>query len=867
MKNSLRLFLGLFTGLAALAADAPPRYFSAAPGALAETKARLAAGDPSLQPALRRLRSDADAALRMNPPSVMDKLKPGASGDKHDYASQAPYFWPDPSKPDGLPYISKDGLVNPESRTETSDQMRIEALGRMVGSLALAYHFTGNEAYAAHAARCLRVWFLDPATRMNPNFKQGQAVPGLNTGRAIGLIEIGGAVEAIDASALLAGSAAWTDADAAGLKAWAEAFLDWLVNSDLGREEAAMEQNHGTMYDLRVALLALHVGRPELAREICETAKTRRIARQIEPDGRQPLELRRTKSFNYSRLNLRGLVALAEIGRRVGVDLWGFRTADGRSIRAALDFLVPFVRTPAAPWPYEQIENKPVHEVAPLLRAAAVAYAEPDYEAVVAGMPGVETARFQLLRPPPERFTALGNGRDFSDWVRRGGAAIFSWEEDGVIASRAVAGPASTFLCTGRDYGDFILEFEFKVDERLNSGVQIRSECREAERTLMWAGRPIVIPAGRVHGYQVDIDPNVKRGLYRTAGLYDEARRKWLFPAEGDTAAAAAFGAGGREAFDPGQWNKVRVEARGERIRTWLNGHPRADLRDGLTPRGFIGLQVHNISDPSPVGAEVRWRNLRIAEIAAGPEPAGSGTGFVPLFNGRDWTGWTLKVREGGDAAARRVFGITDGMIHVFRDLPDRHELDTGKNDTHGMIYTVKRYKNFIFRFDYKWGRKIANNFAQFQYDAGCYYHVVDDKIWPKGLEYQVRYNHLTNRNHTGDFWSPPDTRIIWSSGDGQTWLAPAGGGTRQPQRKGEHRAAAGAPFHGLDDGWNRCEVIVMGGQYAIHKLNGVVVNYAVDLSPGEGLIGLQAETAEIFYRNVEIREFAEPVPAEKFLP
>ncbi len=196
-------------GLVSLeAGDGPsgPTYFGGSPGALPKAKTRLAAGDRSLQPALEALVARADRALKTKPPSVIHKTKPGASGDPHDYASQAPYFWPDPNSSNGLPYIARDGRVNPESRTEASDQQRVELLGQTVEPLALAYYFTGKEIYAEHAASCLRAWFLDPATRMNPNMNQAQAVPGKNTGRGIGIIEAGGIIEAADAAGLLAGS-------------------------------------------------------------------------------------------------------------------------------------------------------------------------------------------------------------------------------------------------------------------------------------------------------------------------------------------------------------------------------------------------------------------------------------------------------------------------------------------------------------------------------------------------------------------------------------------------------------------------------------------------------------------------------------
>ncbi len=247
------------------------------------------------------------------------------------------------------------------------------------------------------------------------------------------------------------------------------------------------------------------------------------------------------------------------------------------------------------------------------------------------------------------------------------------------------------------------------------------------------------------------------------------------------------------------------------------------------------------------------------------PAPATADAGFVSLFNGKDWEGWDLKIKNGDPELAKKVFAIGDGMIHVFRDLPDRYALDSGTYDTHGMIYTKKKYSRFIFRFEYKWGKKICNNFGTYQYDAGCYYHVFDDRIWPKGIEYQVRYDHEKDLNHTGDFWASGAT-FQWYAGKDGTFLLPNEGGKSQPIKGGEHLASSKAEHHALDGKWNRCEVIVMGREYAIHKLNGKIVNMATGLSVGDGLVGLQAETAEIFYRNIAIKEFADAVPMEEFL-
>ena len=404
-QNSTRFVLLsflVFTLGSSPAADPQPRYFSVRPGVLAETKARLAAGDRTLQPAVSALVQRAEEALKVKPPSVTHKTRPAPSGSRHDYFSQAPYYWPDPARSNGLPYVARDGRVNPESRTAASDEPRVRALGRTVETLALAYYFTGKAAYAEHAARCLRTWFLDPATRMTPHLNHAQAVPGRNDGRGIGIIECGGIISAAEAAGLLAGSPAWTAPEDQALKDWLAQFLDWLLNSKNGREEAAMPQNHGTMYDVRVATLALILDKPELARQITEAAKQKRIAVQIEPDGRQPMELKRTKSFNYSRLNLCGLVALAGLADRVGVDLWHYQTADGRSIRKALDFMLPYVKSPPAPWPYQQIIPLDRAELVDAFRSAALAYHEPAYAGVAAGFPGGERALYQLLNPLPD---------------------------------------------------------------------------------------------------------------------------------------------------------------------------------------------------------------------------------------------------------------------------------------------------------------------------------------------------------------------------------------------------------------------------------------------------------------------------------
>ncbi|MEM7791723.1 MAG: DUF1080 domain-containing protein [Verrucomicrobiota bacterium] len=242
--------------------------------------------------------------------------------------------------------------------------------------------------------------------------------------------------------------------------------------------------------------------------------------------------------------------------------------------------------------------------------------------------------------------------------------------------------------------------------------------------------------------------------------------------------------------------------------------------------------------------------------------------GFVRIFNGENFDGWYLKLRNDDQELAKRVFAIKDDMIHVFDDsFPDEYELNTGGNETHGLIYTEKVYSKYILRFDYKWGSRIANNFDEWQYDAGLYYHVIDDKIWPVGIEYQIRYDHTTGRNHTGDFIRPKGTRFVWhATEDGSHYLHPDDGGTRYKKRSWQLYAKPTENFNALNGEWNECEVIVMGNEYAIHKLNGEVVNMATRLKPNSGIFGFQSETAEIFYRNIRIKELEESIPAEEFL-
>jgi hypothetical protein len=356
------------TTLPPVASSTPAMVYSLPADGLASARDRIARGDPELTPILAHLRADADHALQAKPVSVMDKSRTPPSGDKHDYISQAPYWWPDPSKPDGLPFIRHDGAIYPQSK-EATDARPWESMAKAVETLSLAYYFTHHEPYAQHAALLVRTWFLDPATRMNPNLRFGQYVPGLNEGRGEGILEMRGLTFVCDSLALIADSPSWTDADNQAFHRWLAAYLDWLTTSPNGHDEASALNNHGSWYDVQAAHIALVLGQTDFAKKILSDGLEKRIARQIEPDGSEPLELARTKSLGYSLFNLEALCNLAILAEHVKIDWWAYTTKDGRSLRAALRYLAPYA-DPNKAWIENDLVEGDRAELFPLLAQA-----------------------------------------------------------------------------------------------------------------------------------------------------------------------------------------------------------------------------------------------------------------------------------------------------------------------------------------------------------------------------------------------------------------------------------------------------------------------------------------------------------------
>jgi hypothetical protein len=213
---------------------------------------------------------------------------------------------------------------------------------------------------------------------------------------------------------------------------------------------------------------------------------------------------------------------------------------------------------------------------------------------------------------PDDDSISLFDGQSLDGWEVRGGKATYAVEDETIVGT-SHPDTSNTFLCTEKEFGDFVLEYEIKADSALNSGVQIRSQEFDKNTVVeLGNGKEMNIPAGRVHGYQIEFDANVP-GRAWMAGIYDEGRRGWLFPgtAGGDE---KLFTEQGKQLFKPGDWNLIHVEAKGHSIKTWLNGELRTQMKDQLTPRGFIGLQVHSVgAKKEPL--QVRWRNIRLQSL------------------------------------------------------------------------------------------------------------------------------------------------------------------------------------------------------------------------------------------------------------
>src|SRR5258706_1928894 len=343
---------------------------------LVELKKNVQQKDKVVMPMVDSLKTQADALLAMKPVSVMDKSFTPVSGNKHDYMSQAPYFWYDSTKPNGLPYMRKDGQRNPEIYKIT-DRTYLGRLDDACRVLSLAWYLTGEEKYADKAGTLLRTWFIDEATKMNPHLDYGQAVPGVNAGRGIGIIETVALISIADAAGLLALSKSWKTVDQQALQQWYAQYLNWLLTSKNGTDEHKAKNNHGTWYYAQVIDFALFTGDRSKALQLAKESKIR-LDSQLAKEGQQPLELERTNGLGYSTMNLRGWFTVATLAEKTSVDIWGYQTSKDVSLRTAFDWLMPYAIGEKA-WTWDQISKYNKGEIYPLLLWAAYKFKDQRY--------------------------------------------------------------------------------------------------------------------------------------------------------------------------------------------------------------------------------------------------------------------------------------------------------------------------------------------------------------------------------------------------------------------------------------------------------------------------------------------------------
>lgn len=317
---------------------------------------QIHAGNPVFVNAKKALVKKANSALNQPLLSVMDKTLLSASGDKHDYYSFPPYWWPDPTKKDGLPYIRKDGQFNPDANSDATDKKRLVRMSNNVYTLSLAWYFTQDKRYAEKAADQLKTWFLMPDTRMNPNLAYAHATAGINDGRGSGIIDSRALVKVVDAIALLRPSGCIDDSEYKQLQQWFGDFYTWMVTHPNGRKEESAQNNHGTWYDLQAATFALFSDHTEGAKKRLNITKNRRISHQFDANGQQTQELARTRSWHYSNFNLEAYSQLAKLGEKVDIDIWGHQGDDPNRLKEGYLYIANFVNSSTL-WPWQNVDK------------------------------------------------------------------------------------------------------------------------------------------------------------------------------------------------------------------------------------------------------------------------------------------------------------------------------------------------------------------------------------------------------------------------------------------------------------------------------------------------------------------------------
>lgn len=355
---------------------------------MVKVRRSLKQGEALYQGAYQRLLREAKAMLAEPPTSVMDKPdeKVAKSKDRHDFISVGKYCWPNPNTPDGMPWIQRDGYINVEN-FKKDDAVRLDKMSSRVARLSAAYFFSGDSRFAKKAAELARVWFVDTATRMNPNLTYAQVIPGNDNdmGHVAGVIFGRTLVNVLAGLALIEHTSAYTPDIDRGMKQWFSEFSTWLTTSDQGVREGRTTNNHSIAYDEQLLAIGLFVGDTASVRRLTAEIHPRRIFRQVEPDGKMPRELARTRGLGYSIYNLKNILEICEMVKQVNPSFYYIKSADGRSIGGAIDYIARYLGKEVADFrPYKQVADwdKCMDDLCWIVRRAAAYEPSKNYAAL-----------------------------------------------------------------------------------------------------------------------------------------------------------------------------------------------------------------------------------------------------------------------------------------------------------------------------------------------------------------------------------------------------------------------------------------------------------------------------------------------------
>lgn len=310
-------------------------------------------------------------AMQQAPQTITAFAVPGTAGGIHDFFSEADYFWPNPTHPDS-PYINHDGMSNPGNFVAHRHVMI--RFSNIVAALASAYTLTHNRKYLNQALFHCRAWFVDTATRMNPRLLYAQAIKGRVTGRGIGIIDTIHLIEVAQGLIAMLEQDPSSQAEVAPIRQWFADYVNWLMQHPYGQDEMKRENNHGTCWVMQVAAFARFAQMPAEIAFCKDRFKNTLLPKQIGTDGSFPLELKRTKPYGYSLFNLDAMATVCQLLSTPEDNLWNYTTADGRSFRKAMEYMVPFIAE-KNDWPYRKDvmhwDEWPVAQPALLLGAVA----------------------------------------------------------------------------------------------------------------------------------------------------------------------------------------------------------------------------------------------------------------------------------------------------------------------------------------------------------------------------------------------------------------------------------------------------------------------------------------------------------------